>query len=87
MEQLNGSATVVARFPDFRKYVNNGSYYVDLNVNNPHIRVLLTRRKGLEVVVDDKPAINGQDGSVVNFGVLNIKPTFISASPTVFSSV
>lgn len=77
LERLNGSATVVARFPGFRKYVNNGSYYVDLNVNNPHIRVLLTRSKVLEVVVDDKPAINGQDGSVVNFGVLNIKPTFI----------
>lgn len=77
LERLNGSATVVARFPEFRKYVNNGSYYVDLNVNNPHIRVLLTRSKVLEVIVDDKPVINGQDCSMVNFGVLNIKPSFI----------
>lgn len=74
--QLNGAVTVVARFPGIKKLLNNGRYYVDLNVNNPHIRVMLTRSKVLEILVDDKPALNGQDSNIVNFGLLNIRPTF-----------
>lgn len=77
LEHLNGSATVVIRFPGIKKLLNNGQYYVDLNVNNPHIRVLLTRSKVIEILVDDKPTKNGQDYSIVNFGVLNIRPTCI----------
>lgn len=74
--QLEGSATMIARFPDLKKYLNNGHYYIDVLLNNPYVRTYLNRSKVIEFVVDDKPPINNREYDINNFGVINILPNF-----------
>lgn len=76
LNNFNGSATMVACFSGFKKQLNNGHYYVDILLNNPHARTYLSRSKVIEFVVDDKPPMNNRDYDINNFGVINCLPTF-----------
>lgn len=75
LNNFNGSATMVARFPNLKKQLNNGHYYVDILLNNPHARTYLSRGKIIEFIVDDKPPMNNRDYDINNFGVINCFPT------------
>jgi ABC-type glutathione transport system ATPase component len=75
VNNLNGSATVLVRFPGLKKMLTNGHYYIDAYLNNPYIRTYVSRTKALEFTIDDKKPINSRENSANNFGLLNISPT------------
>ncbi|MBO7299623.1 MAG: ABC transporter ATP-binding protein [Kiritimatiellae bacterium] len=75
INELNGSATMIVRFPGLKKLLTNGHYYIDVFLNNPYVRTYVSRTKALEFTIDDKQPINSRENNANNFGLLNISPT------------